>query len=236
MRWRTWSGAPSRVLFAVLTLIFDSVSSQTAFNTVYSSSSLEIQGYTPDACMAATPCPLYVFLTGTGMNIREPELMLLREMAARGFVGGFVAYPENTRYPQDDRQWDEKAQAVWQGGSGALAVLCARAAVDCDLGIAVHGFSQGAGLASLAAQYDSRVGAALLFGIGTCVRSESQCAQGNGVSTVLQASSQSAYLAVNVCGLSRVSAISARCHALTARHAPTQVCSSRQWLVFCSCT
>ena len=38
------------------------------------------------ACAVATPCPLYVFLTGTGMKIVEPELMLLREMTAHGFV------------------------------------------------------------------------------------------------------------------------------------------------------
>ena len=149
-------------------------------------------------CTAATPCPLYVFLTGTGMKIIEPELMLLREMTDRGFVGGFVAYPTEPYYPQSNGQWAEKAQIIWQGANSALAVLCSRAAVDCDLGIAVHGFSQGAGLASLAAQYDSRVSAALLFGIGTCVLTESSCAQGNGVHTVLQASVQSAYLPVNV--------------------------------------
>ena len=109
-----------------------------------------------------------------------------------------MTYPTEPYYPQSNNQWNEKAQPIWQGASSALAVLCARAAVDCDQGIAVHGFSQGAGLASLAAQYDSRVSAALLFGIGTCVLDESSCAQGNGVHTVLQASTQSAYLPINV--------------------------------------
>ena len=132
------------------------------------------------------------------MKIVEPELMLLREMTARGFVSGFVTYPTEPYYPQSNNQWHMKAQPIWQGASNALTVLCARAAVDCDRGIAVHGFSQGAGLASLAALYDSRVSAALLFGIGTCVQDESSCAQGNGVHTVLQASTQSAYLPINV--------------------------------------
>ena len=132
------------------------------------------------------------------MKIVEPELMLLREMTARGFVSGFVTYPTEPYYPQSNNQWHMKAQPIWQGASNALTVLCARAAVDCDRGIAVHGFSQGAGLASLAAQYDSRVSAALLFGIGTCVLEESRCTQGNGVHTVLQAITQSAYLPITV--------------------------------------
>ena len=132
------------------------------------------------------------------MKIIEPELLLLREMTARGFVGAFIAYPKEPYYPQSNGQWAEKAQIVWQGANSALAVLCARTPIDCDLGIAVHGFSQGAGLASLAAQYDSRVSAALLFGIGTCVLEESRCTQGNGVHTVLQAITQSAYLPITV--------------------------------------
>ena len=173
-------------------------SAGSSFVTSYSSSSFDIQGYTPEACTAATPCPLYIFLTGTGMKVREPELMFVREMGARGFVGGFAVYPQEPYYPQSNGQWDEKAQVVWQGARSALAVLCARAAVDCNLGIAVHGFSQGAGLASLAAQYDSRVGAVLLFAIGTCVQAESSCSKGDGVQTVLQASTQSAYLPINV--------------------------------------
>ena len=180
-----------------------SAGTDSSFVTSYSGGSLEIQGYTPAACTTATPCQLYVFLTGTGMSIIEPELMFLREMGARGFVSGFVMYPQVPYYPQDNDQWADKAQVVWQGDSSALAVLCARTAVDCDLGIAVHGFSHGGGIAALAAQYDSRVVAALLFGIGTCVRSESECAQGNGVSSILQASSQVAYLADNVRGVSR---------------------------------
>ena len=124
--------------------------------------------------------------------------MLVREMAARGFVGGFVSYSPEPYYPQSNGQWDEKARAIWSGSSSALAVLCSRAAVDCNLGIAIHGFSQGAGLASLAAQFDSRVSAVLLFAIGTCVLAESSCAQGDGVHTVLQASTQAAYLPINV--------------------------------------
>ena len=40
------------------------------------------------------------------------------------------------------------------------------ALANCDLGVAVHGYSQGAQLGSLAGNYDKRVSAALLFGNG----------------------------------------------------------------------
>ena len=47
------------------------------------------------------------------------------------------------------------------------AVLCARDDVDCDKGIALFGFSQGAQLCSLGKYYDKRIGAAFLIGHGT---------------------------------------------------------------------
>lgn len=111
--------------------------------------------------------PLFVYLTGTLMKHDGAEAQLLtREMARRGFVAASVEY-DNGDYPYCKGMLD-KAQCVWGEAKtdSALTKLCARPEADCDAGIVVAGFSQGANLASLSKNYDARVKGAYLMGHG----------------------------------------------------------------------
>jgi hypothetical protein len=111
--------------------------------------------------------PLFVYLTGTTLPYDAGEaLKITEEMAKRGFVAVSLAY-DNGAYAYCNGM-QQKAHCIFgeDKTQSALSQLCKRANVDCAAGIAVSGFSQGANLASLAKNFDARVGAAYLLGHG----------------------------------------------------------------------
>lgn len=111
--------------------------------------------------------PLFVYLTGTRMRHDGPEARKLgEEMARRGFVAVSIAY-ENRAYAYCSSM-RAKAQCLFgkSGSLSALSKLCQRENVDCERGVVVAGFSQGANLSALARNYEPRVVGALLLGHG----------------------------------------------------------------------
>ena len=73
-----------------------------------------------------------------------------------------VEYPAYPSYPGSCSGQRAKMSTVANG----IRKVCDRSKANCDLGLAVHGFSQGAHIASLAKEYEPRVSAALHFGHG----------------------------------------------------------------------
>jgi hypothetical protein len=140
------------------------------FNSTYGARSLTIVGYEPAATAGA---PVYVFLPGTTMLRRRGRLMnhevdfVVHMAAQHGFVSAVIEYEDWSTYnPGTCAYFEGKARALFDRSDGALAAVCGRAQADCSLGIAVHGFSQGAHLATIAASMDPRVSAALTYGNG----------------------------------------------------------------------
>jgi hypothetical protein len=111
--------------------------------------------------------PLFVYLTGTNMPFNGPDAQpFVQDMAARGFVAATVQY-DSSSYPSCSLM-TKKASCIFNGGSAnsAISQLCGRAKADCSKGVVVSGFSQGANLAALAKNYDTRVRAGYLIGHG----------------------------------------------------------------------
>jgi hypothetical protein len=129
------------------------------------STAYDIAGYEP---AEAGTYPVFIYLTGTSMPFNGLDATTLnRAMAQRGFVAATVQY-DNTTYPLTCSMMTGKANCVFNANSSTSAVsaICARAKADCSKGIVVSGFSQGANMASLAKNYDSRMHAAYLIGHG----------------------------------------------------------------------
>ena len=125
----------------------------------------EILGYEPTAATS----PVYIYLPGTTMFGRvNASLAFARFMAeSHGFVAAVVNYPEHALYnPGTCAYFEHKAATIFSGASSALATICSRQGANCDLGVAMHGFSQGAHLALLAARFEPRVRAVLTMGNG----------------------------------------------------------------------
>jgi hypothetical protein len=171
-----------------------SVGSFTMLNAYYSTDLLglcnplfrrEIRGHEPSA---SGKYPVFVYLTGTTMSYNGDEARQLTEqMAGRGFVAASVEY-DNALYPTCGLM-TAKASCVFNKNSSnsAISKLCSRAKADCSKGIVVSGFSQGANLAALAKNYDSRVRAAFLVGHGNVAAgliNVSSCAN-NSATTLL---------------------------------------------------
>lgn len=111
--------------------------------------------------------PLFVYLTGTQMSYQGIEAQALtRAMAERGFVSVSVEY-DNGAYAYCSGM-QSKARCVFgkSDTESAVAKLCARANVDCEQGIVVSGFSQGANIAALSKNLEPRVRGAYLMGHG----------------------------------------------------------------------
>ena len=109
-------------------------------------------------------CPLYIWLDGSfdsNTHQRRDDIMQY-EMLKRGFVAVTVGYDDSLLRPSmacdttrgflgKSQGLLDKAKAIFDENNDASAVsqLCDMVEVNCDMGIATHGFSQGAQLASL---------------------------------------------------------------------------------------
>lgn len=145
----------------------------TKFTATYSgyswgscSSTKNITGYEPSD---AGTYPVFVFLTGTSMPFDgSVDENLIQYMGANGFVAATVQYDTST-YPASCSTAQGKASCIYNrsSSSSAISKLCSRAKADCtNKGIYVSGFSQGANLSSMAANYSANMRAAYLIGNG----------------------------------------------------------------------
>lgn len=158
---------PGVVAEALTTTSFTMSSAYNAANssgTCSSSSKKTISGFEPTE---DGKFPVYVYLTGTSMPFNGADAQpFIQDMAARGFVAATVDYDKGN-YPTCTLM-RKRSQCIFDGASAnsAITKICARAKADCSKGVVVSGFSQGANLAALSKNYDSRVRAAYLIGHG----------------------------------------------------------------------
>ena len=124
--------------------------------------SFSIDGEEP---MAAGKYPVFLYMVGTTEAFNNASaIAAVQGMANRGYVAATIQYDS----PEfgNCAQIGGKAQCIFHPGSptSAVEVLCSRAKADCSKGIVVGGFSQGAVIATLAKNTDSRVQA--VWGMG----------------------------------------------------------------------
>eukprot|EP00931_Biecheleriopsis_adriatica_P006674 TRINITY_DN10803_c0_g1_i2.p1 TRINITY_DN10803_c0_g1~~TRINITY_DN10803_c0_g1_i2.p1 ORF type:complete len:347 (+),score=50.60 TRINITY_DN10803_c0_g1_i2:91-1131(+) len=96
------------------------------------------------------PFPLAIYLQGTYMPYSHPmSVEMLEQMVQRGFVAVNIHY-SNMRYPGGNCQvFETKASNV----ASCVDQMCEHAKVDCSLGLAVYGYSQGGQVAALLGNY-----------------------------------------------------------------------------------
>lgn len=157
----------STVAFAAAAPLPVPVPFETVYNMTASSGGYwedgegEIAGWKPGG---PGPFPLFVYFPGTGAvpggAFSSHQSEITREMALRGYVAVAVQYPDPYNISPD---LEQKARAVLcqNNEHTAVSVLCADDDVDCSLGVAVSGWSQGAHLALVAATLNAEVNAAL---------------------------------------------------------------------------
>ena len=119
--------------------------------------------------------PVFIYLVGTGdVATRPAALSVVESMAARGYVAASVAYAslDGIGAVLGDPTLAcpivaKKGECIFGAGEGsAVSKLCARAKADCTRGIVIAGHSQGAMLATIAKNHESRVRAVYGMGLG----------------------------------------------------------------------
>jgi hypothetical protein len=145
----------------------------TSFTTTYTgqglaattcNTSFAIDGEEP---AASGGFPVFLYMVGTTESFNNASAMAaVQGMAARGYVAATIQYDSGEFGTCG--QIGGKAMCIFNPNSGSSAVeaLCSRAKADCSKGIVVGGFSQGAVIATLAKNFDSRVDAAWGMGDG----------------------------------------------------------------------
>lgn len=116
---------------------------------------------------AAGTYPVFLYMVGTTESSTNASAeAAVQGMASRGYVAATIAY--NSGSFGSCSQISTKAQCIFNPNSTTSAVetLCARAKADCTKGIVVGGFSQGAVIATLAKNFNSRIQAAWGMGDG----------------------------------------------------------------------
>jgi len=113
--------------------------------------------------------PAYLHHVGTAEDCSHMSVQpYLDGMAARGYAPFCVHYPRTGLFEYNGGWFDQKAQWIYSSTNplNAVNVICSQPGVDCGLGIAAHGFSQGSHIASLSKKYEPRVTGILGFGAG----------------------------------------------------------------------
>lgn len=114
----------------------------------------------------------YIYTLGTSQDIllETYSQYFLEEMASNGFCAATVEYPENSliEYIHADIEW--KSRSIYNPNSVDSAVrrleVASEGACKCDHVVA-HGFSQGAHIAAMSANFNPNVEGILLFS-GQC--------------------------------------------------------------------
>jgi hypothetical protein len=118
--------------------------------------------------------PLFLYFVGTAFVQPDPSasyesaaaVAVGEAMARRGFVALSVAYDNSALAWLSDHEAQLACLFTAASADSAIAVACALPQVDCELGIATWGHSQGALVGLLAARFDARVRAAWTTGYG----------------------------------------------------------------------
>jgi hypothetical protein len=129
---------------------------------------------TTDSISGAEPTasgtfPVFVYTVGTTETFTNTAAtQAVDQMATLGFVAATIQY--DTSAFGNCSQIGGKAQCIYNpnSSSSAVSALCSRAKADCSKGIVVAGASQGAVIATLAKNFDSRVQA--VYGIADGVQ------------------------------------------------------------------
>ena len=135
--------------------------------SIHNNDEFEIRAF--KASEASDRC--YIFTLGTGKNFDALYWQVfIKDMASNGFCATTVEYPESTllQYYTSDFAW--KAKSIYNNNRVGSAVWRLEAASEgaCSCKhVVAHGFSQGAHIATLSANYNDRVTGILLFS-GQC--------------------------------------------------------------------
>ena len=152
-------GAPAGAQTTTFTATYKANSSGTSCTATDN-----INGVEPSA---SGKYPVFLYMVGTTESSTNASAeAAIKDMASRGFVAGTIQYASGSF--GNCSQISAKAQCIFNPNSTTSAVetLCSRAKADCSKGIVVGGFSQGAVIATLAKNFDSRVQAAWGMGDG----------------------------------------------------------------------
>jgi hypothetical protein len=127
---------------------------------------MSITGQEPSA---SGTFPVFVYMVGTTetFNNNGAASAAVSRMAAKGFVAASIQYDSGSF--GNCTQISGKAKCIFDSTSkvSAITELCGRAKADCAKGVVVGGFSQGAVIATLSANFDTQVKAAWGMGDGT---------------------------------------------------------------------
>ena len=102
--------------------------------------------------------PVFVYTVGTSETVKNgPALAAIQKMADKGYVAAVVGYASGVM--GSCSTITNKARCAFNPLStqSAIAKICSRAKADCSKGIVTSGFSQGAVMATLARNFDTRV-------------------------------------------------------------------------------
>jgi hypothetical protein len=164
-------------LLALLTLVGSSIGwgQTSSFTDTYTgqgsnattcNTSFSITGQEPSA---SGTFPVFVYMVGTteSFNNDGAASASVSRMAAKGFVSASIQYDSGSF--GNCTQISGKAKCIFDPASrvSAITKLCNRAKADCSKGVVVGGFSQGAVMATLSANFNSQVKAAWGMGDGT---------------------------------------------------------------------
>jgi hypothetical protein len=118
----------------------------------------------------AGPFPVFLYTVGTGEPYNSAEATAIITLAANmGFVAASLDYQSGTlpKWCGADTGWYKArcAYSTSHNSHSALGAVCARVkTANCSRGIVVGGFSQGAAMAAMARNFDTRIRGAWTMG------------------------------------------------------------------------
>lgn len=136
------------------------------------SQSYPTRGHEPST--TGTRHPLFLYFVGTAFVSTDPSasydnpapMAVTQAMAERGYVSLSVAYDNGALAWLSDHVNQLACLFGNNNGQSLIAAACALPNVDCDLGIATWGHSQGGYVAAMAYNVDARVSGAWATGYG----------------------------------------------------------------------
>merc|ERR1712072_1109373 len=83
-------------------------------------------------------------------------------MALRGYAAVAVQYPNHTTGNDSTLKLKARTVAASNNTHSAFSIMCSHSKIDCAQGIAIFGYSQGALIAVLSAEFNYQIAAAFL--------------------------------------------------------------------------
>lgn len=173
MRQRLFRLLRAATLLCAGTVLSAAAWAQTNFTATYNGASASggecLSTYNIVGMEPATPGkhPVFVYMVGTFENYTNASAReAVKRMAAKGYVAATVEYG-NSAFGSC-AVIGSKSKCIFDPNSAVSAIsqICSRKGADCNKGLVVGGFSQGAIMSILAKNYDARVQAAYGLGAG----------------------------------------------------------------------